>query len=131
GPGGTFNMTDNTQNVNVNAPVQGNVQVNQLVAETITNALNIIQRSEAPDEMKARLTELNKLVEQLVQKVPADVQEKAAKNLDVLTKEATSKKPDRAWYELSATGLLEAAKTVAELAAPITTAVKAVLALLL
>ena len=65
-----------------------------------------------------------------MKKAPADVQEKAAKNLEKLTKEATSPKPDRQWYEVSAEGLLDAAKAVAGMAAPITSAVKAVLSLL-
>jgi len=128
--GGKYEMTKNEQNVSINGTVQGGVQVNQLVAQSITNALNRVQQSEAPDDLKARLTELNALVAQLVKKAQPEVQEKAAKNLETLTKEATSKAPDRAWYELSASGLLDAAKTVAEMAAPITTAVKAVLALL-
>ena len=67
----------------------------------------------------------------MVTKVPPDIQEKAAKHLDVLTKEATATKPDPDYFNVSANGLIEAAKTVAEMAATIATAVKAVLALLL
>lgn len=129
-PGGKYQMTKNVQNVNVSGTVYGDVQVDQLVARTITNALNRVRESDAPDDLKARLTELNKLVEELVKKAPAEAQAKAAKNLDALTTEATSNKPDRAWYEVSASGLIEAAKSVTELATPIATAVKAVLALL-
>ena len=40
---------------------------------------------------------------------------------------ATAKKPDREWFDVSAKGLLEAAKAVASLTAPVTAAVKAVL----
>jgi hypothetical protein len=128
--GGRYEMTRNEQNVNISGTVHGDVQVGQLVAQTIANAMNWIQGSDAPDELKARLMEVQQLTAELVKKAPPDVQEKAAKSLDVLTKEATSDKPDRAWYEVSAKGLIEAAQTVAELTGPISTAVKAVLALL-
>jgi hypothetical protein len=128
--GGTFQMTKNEQHVNISGTVTGNVQVDQVVGQTISNALNRIQTSEATDDLKARLTTVQDLIAQLVKQAPPEVQQKAAKNLDILTKEATAKTPDRAWYEVSANGLIEAGKTVAELAGPISTAVKAVLALL-
>jgi hypothetical protein len=128
--GGEFHMVENQQNVNVTGSVGGNVQVNQLVADQISNALNTIQQSTASDDLKAKLTQLHALVDQLAKKAPPDAQSKAAKNLEALTKEATSAKPDPAWYQVSADGLIEAAKTVAEMTGPITTAVKAVLALL-
>lgn len=127
-PGG--HMTHNEQNVRVSGPVTGDIQVGQLVADQITNAMNRVQESDVPDELKTRLAELNTLVEQLVKKAPPEVQAKAAKNLEALTKEATSKTPDREWYSVSANGLIEAAKAVGELAAPVAGAVKAVLALL-
>ena len=64
------------------------------MAQTITNALNRVRESGASDDLKARLTELNQLVGELVKKAPAEAQAKAAKNLDALTTEATSKTPD-------------------------------------
>jgi len=73
---------------------------------------------------------VNTLVQELVKKLPRDEQEKAARNLDMLTTQATAKKPDRRWYEVSAEGLIEAAKAVADFAKPVATAVGAVLALL-
>jgi hypothetical protein len=125
--GGTY--VEQKQNVTITGGT--NVSVNQVAAKTIQNSFNSIQQSNASDEMKARLTELNELVQQLMPKLPEDQQKKAAKNLDKLTEEATSKEPDREWYEVSAKGLIDAAKTVAEMAGPVTTAVKAVLALLI
>jgi hypothetical protein len=128
--GGQFVMSQNQQNVNVSGTGNTLGDVTQIVGSTITNSLNRVKQSDAPDDLKAKLLDLGKLVEQLVAKAPPEAQEQAAKSLDVLTKEATSKKPDRRWYEVSGEGLIEAAKTVADMAAPITTAVKAVLALL-
>lgn len=124
-------MATNTQNVNVSGNVGGDFTVSQVVAETISNSLNRVEKSDTSDELKQKLADLHELVKQLTPKLTQDQQEKAAKNLEVLAKEATSKTPDRAWYEVSAKGLKEAAATVAEMAAPITKAVQAVLALLI
>jgi hypothetical protein len=70
--------------------------------------------------------EVGKLAAQL----PPEEAEKVSRDLQTLTTEATSKSPRKAWYELSGKGLVDAAKTVAAMAGPITTAVKAVLSLL-
>lgn len=126
--GGNVQVGDNNQNLSV---VGSNNVINQVVAQHMENAFNTVNQASVPDELKKRLTELNQLVDQFVKKAPPEAQEKAAMNLEMLTKQATAKKPDRAWYDVSASGLIEAAKFVAELAAPITTAVKAVGALLL
>jgi hypothetical protein len=80
--------------------------------------------------MKEALKELTAKVAELAKQLPPDKAEPVSKDLLALTSEAVSKEPRKAWYELSANGLLEAAKTVAEMTGPVTTAVKAVLALL-
>ena len=74
--------------------------------------------------LKTLHAETSKLIEALPDK---DDAERAARNLRNLTEAATAKKPDPKWFEVSAEGLLEAAKAVAALTAPVTTAVKAVL----
>ncbi len=66
----------------------------------------------------------------LVTNFSPDEAEKVSRDLHTLASEATSKAPRKAWYELSGQGLIEAAKTVAAMAGPVTTAVKAVLSLL-
>jgi hypothetical protein len=76
------------------------------------------------------LKDLTAKVAELAKQLPQDKAEVASKDLAALTSEAVSKEPRKPWYELSASGLVEAAKAVAEMAAPITTAVAAVLALL-
>lgn len=129
---GDLNVTDNSkhQTINIGDNASGTFNINQVAAESITNSFNQIQSAEVSAEMKTKLEELNKLVEKLMPKLPPEQQKKAAKSLETLTDQATSKEPEREWYELSAKGLMEAAKTVADMAGPITTAVKAVLALL-
>lgn len=62
--------------------------------------------------------------------LPVEKARDAAKDLEALTTEAVSESPRKRWYDLSAEGLLEAAKTVGEMAAPVVTCVKALIPLL-
>ena len=69
-------------------------------------------------------------VAELVKQLPPDMKESAARDLETLTAEATTKAPRKAWYELSAQGLVDAAQSVAAMAGPIVTVVGTVLGLL-
>jgi hypothetical protein len=62
----------------------------------------------------------------LPEKKRADV----AQDLSNLVTEVTKEAPRRKWYELSAEGLIEAAKACAGMASPVIQTVKTVLALL-
>lgn len=104
--------------------------VNQVAADTINNSFNKIAKSDAPDELKEHLEKLNAAVKEMIQRLPEMQQKQAAQDVQTLTDEALSEKPRRKWYELSAEGLIEAAKTVGEIATPVITAAKAVLAFL-
>ena len=90
--------------------IGGNV-INSQVGQTLTNCTNMIQQ-QAPGERKDLLEELAKQVQQLIAALPADKQQKAAKNLERAVEEATSAEPDREWYSVSTKGLLEASKWV-------------------
>ena len=103
---------------------------NLVTAQNIQNSFNKAAGAQVSDELKEALKKLTVEVAGLAKQLPSEDAEKASKDLEVLTAEAVSKKPRKQWYELSASGLVEAAKTVAEMAAPVATAVKAVLALL-
>jgi hypothetical protein len=103
---------------------------NLVTAQNIENSFNKAAGSQVDDQLKAALKELTMQVASLAKQLPAEDAERVSKDLAVLTAEAVSKAPRKPWYELSATGLVDAAKSVAELAVPVTTAVKAVLALL-
>ena len=81
------------------------------VGQTLTNCTNMIQQ-QAPGERKDLLEELAKQVQQLIAALPADKQQKAAGNLELALKAATSAEPDREWYSVSTKGLLEASKWV-------------------
>jgi hypothetical protein len=112
----------------------GNVTVagdfNFVTAQNIQNSFNKAAGADVQAPMKDALKELTAKVAELAKQLPPDKAEPVSKDLLALTSEAVSKEPRKAWYELSANGLLEAAKTVAEMTGPVTTAVKAVLALL-
>lgn len=125
----------NVQGDMVNTKIQlGDVSVtgdfNLVTAANIQNSFNKAAASGVNDDLKDKLKALTVEVAKLAKKLPSDDAERVSKDLEMLTSEAVSKKPRKDWYDLSAKGLVEAAQTVADMAAPITTAVKAVLALL-
>jgi hypothetical protein len=72
----------------------------------------------------------NEAVAEMIKVLSPAQQEQVASDLKILTNEATSEAPRRKWYELSAQGLLEAAKAVGETALPVITAVNTVVGLL-
>jgi hypothetical protein len=84
------------------------------VGETLTNCTNMIQQ-QAAGERRDQLEELQREVKVLIEHLPANKKDAApqvAKNLKELVEQATSDKPDRRWYSVSAEGLLEASKWV-------------------
>lgn len=120
---------DKKQTIGAGARVGVNIQ-----ADTVTNSLNrttqTLQQANTGGELKKQLEALSALVNQLVQEVPAEKALHVARDLDALVNEAVTPSPRRKWYELSADGLIKAAKTCARLATPMAEAVKAVLALI-
>lgn len=84
----------------------------------------------ADNKLQDALTELTKTVAAMAQKLDTDQQRQATRKLKALAEEATDPKPDKSALEFNGKGLIEAAKTVAEMVGPVTTAVKGVLALL-
>lgn len=120
----------------MNTSIQlGNVTVtggdfNLVTAKSIQGSFNKAANADVSAELKEKLQALTVEVAKLAKELPAEEAEKAARDLEALTDEVTSKNPRKKWYELSAEGLIDAAKAVGEIAAPVVTAVKAVLALL-
>ena len=91
------------------------------VGATLNDCINTIQK-EAPGERRALLEALHRDVRKRIENLPADKQDEAsqvADNLEMIVKQATSEKPNRKWYALSAEGLLEAAKWVKDFSAVI------------
>lgn len=112
----------------------GNVTVsgdfNLVTAENIQNSFNKAAGAPIQDDLKEALKTLTTQAAELAKHLPAKAAETVSKDLAALTAEAVSTEPRKAWYEISAKGLIDAAKAVAEMAAPVATAVGAVLALL-
>ena len=90
----------------------------------------MIQGSTASDELKTSLKELADVVAKMCEKLSKEQAEDAGKNLEALTREATSEAPSKKWYQFSADGLIEAAKAVGEFATPVITTVTAISKLL-
>jgi hypothetical protein len=84
---------------------------NSQVGQTLTNCHNLIQQ-QASGERKALLEELERETRTLIEVLPADKQDKASKNLKLALEAVTTDPPDRSWYSVSTTGLLEAGKYV-------------------
>lgn len=98
-----------------------------VVAETIQNSFNKLRDSAASPELKDALTELTRNVAEMAKHLPQESAREAARDLEILTKEATSGAPRRRWWELSVEGLKDAAKTVGEIAAPVLASVEKVI----
>jgi hypothetical protein len=129
-PGAVFIIGSLTmqQTQNIHGNVTGNV--NQVAAKTIQDSFNTIAGSSSSPELKEQLDALGKAVTEMVKGLPEPKQKQIAKDYKNLTEEVTSEEPRREWYELSAKGLMEAAKAVGEIATPVIAAVKAILLLL-
>lgn len=110
----------------------GNVigELNVVTADKIKNSFNKAETADVNIELQKKLKELVIQVAALAKELPPDDALRVSEDLEALTKEATAKNPRPQWIDLSSKGLLEAAKTVAAMAGPVTVAVKSVLALL-
>jgi hypothetical protein len=120
--------TVTNQTVNISNSTVGDV--NQVAAQTIQDSFNKVQESSVDDELKNHLIKLNEAVAQMVKGLSETQQQQVASDLKVLTDEATSSAPRKKWYDLSAQGLLEAAKAVGDTAAPVISLVNTIVGLL-
>lgn len=101
-----------------------------VVANTITNSFTKVKESGANQEIKDQLEKLHQAVAEMAQHLPTGKAREAASDLETLSKETISESPRKKWYDLSAEGLIEAAKTVGDIATPVVTCVKAILGIL-
>jgi hypothetical protein len=124
--GGHIDMSNKETNI-THSSIVGSTVVTADYAQRITNN---VQGIAGHDDLKTALFELTALVGQLRESLPSDQRSEVEEDLSVLVEQAGKHKPRREWYELSAKGLVEAAKAVADLSAPIAQSVKTVLDLL-
>jgi hypothetical protein len=115
--------------VNEGPRVHGDLVVHGSLSQAL-NASNRFAADGGAPELARRLEALHALVAQLVAQLPAEEARTTSRDLETFVGEATSRKPRRAFYEVTAHGLARAAKAVAHLAVPIAEAVEAVLTLL-
>jgi hypothetical protein len=124
--GGFTTVNDKSQTI-TNSTITNSTLV---IGDAITKVTNSIQASSSSDAVKDALLTLTKAVEQMASSLPKQRQEEVARDLQALAAEATSPTPRRKWYEVSAEGLVDAAKAVAGIGAPVIESVKLLLGLL-
>lgn len=117
---------DNSVSIGNGTTVHGDM----ITASAIKNSFNTVAQSAAEPALKAELERLCQQVEQMLTQLPEEKKQEAVQDLDSFVKEATKDTPRRKWYELSAEGLIEAAKACAGMTAPVTATVKGILELL-
>lgn len=116
----------------VNIHVSDHAKISTLVvADLITESFNRIEKSEMSPDLKDLLQELAKAVKTLSTKIPEDIAQNMAKDVDSLTKEAASKSPRPEWYQFTIKGLIKAAQDIGEIAKPVFQIASSILALLL
>jgi hypothetical protein len=104
------------------------VNSNVVAADTISRSSLTVASTAVPEDLRATLTELHKAVASLTLALPDDEAELAAKDLEDLTREATSgHRP--AFLRRAADGLLAAAGTVAQVGIPVAELVAKIMAL--
>ncbi len=118
---------DTMTSYNVTISGSNNTVGDIVVAEKIQNSFNKAEASRVSEEQKKNLATLHQQIIELSKQLPSDQARQVASDLESFTNEITSPTPRRKWYELSASGLIDAAKTVATMAAPIATTVTAIL----
>jgi hypothetical protein len=100
------------------------------IDSSITSSFNRVQESQAPDELKTKLTELTAAVAEMAKHLPEEQAKVAARDLDTFTQEATSEAPRRNILEAIGNGLAKTADVVDKVGAPVVALVKAILLLI-
>lgn len=85
-----------------------------VVANKIKDSFNKAASSNVSDNLKAILENLAIEIGKINEQLPKEQAEQVANDLQSLTNEATSEKPRKKWWELSAEGIKEAAQSVGE-----------------
>ncbi len=100
-----------------------------VVAEKIENSFNKVQESQINEEAREKLKELSYLIAKLSNQLPSDKAKEVAEDLELFINEAIKEKPRKKRIQISADGLIEAAKVFASLSLPIIKTVKEILSL--
>ncbi len=116
-----------TQHFGSGASFTGSLAVGDTIVQTY-NAASETKDLELREKLEDMVAQVSKLVESLESE---DSKNEVGEQLSTFVAQAKKEKPSKQLLKVTAEGILEAAKTVAAMAAPVATAVKAVLDLLL
>ena len=121
------------QTTNVTASGQGSSivihELNQVAGNYLRESKEVAEAVKR-EELKTALDALHAQVTELAGRLPPGPdQEAAARKLKQVTEEAAAPNPDKDMLKVTGKGLIEAAKTVAEMVGPVTKAVTGLLAL--
>lgn len=89
-----------------------------------------IDASNGTDAMKEKLKELSAAVGSMLDVLKDDQSEEVTGDLKVFVDEATKETPRQRWYDISAEGLIKAAKTAGKIGEPVIKATESILKLL-
>lgn len=113
--------------ININGEV---INMRDLVlAETIENSFNKVQKSQINEDVREKLKELSCLIAKLSAQLPIEKAQEVAKNHELFVNESVKEKPQKEKILASAKSLINAAAIFASLAGPISKAIKEILAL--
>lgn len=101
------NMSKNSIRIGDNANI-----INSIVSNKIKDSFNKADASNTPDKLKDLLKSLAAEIGKINELLPKEQAEQVANDLQALTNEAISEKPRKKWWELSVSGIKEAAQSV-------------------
>jgi len=113
--------------VDKNVTVSGNgniVNVADYLSNVTNTVNNAMEETTANDEIKQLVMELSKEVTKISMEAEDKHTKNLGKNLEALSNELTNDEPDSRWYELSLSGLKDAAQAIGSIANPIIDIVK-------
>lgn len=90
-----------------------------VVANSIKDSFNKVEKADVPNELKSLLKDLAKSIATMSERLPKETAGQVARDLETLTAEATSKTPRKQWWELSVEGLTKVAKDIGEIGKPV------------
>jgi hypothetical protein len=111
----TMNMTKIEVTLGDGTTIQGDF----VVANSIKDSFNKVENANVSNELKSLLKDLAKSVATMSEHLPKEIAGQAARDLETLAAEATSKTPREKWWQLSAEGLTKAAKDIGEIGKPV------------
>ncbi len=122
-----------TQERAINIGSGATVTAPVIIADRIESSFNTVTNSSVNDEVKTLLEQLIKQVNEVSKSkaTSTDVAEAMARDVETLSKEVTSSKPRRQWYEISSDGLKQAAINIGEVGKPVLETVAKLMPLLL